>query len=222
MRWFKRKEEVDVGAIVSACNNFREKLNPVFKYWQFDDTMVSFQLGVYVCALFSISNQGSDALFQRICDGMMGRQTIGKLGNLLPSRSDISRVSNKLPLETSDTNWAKDFDGIQLIEEIHRRTRAVEMPISDLLYIMVEIRQKTLKGKRCPAFCAPELAPICEGLEDTVSLAYTDVYVADLAFHQNVKQAAERGVPGTDTIYDDLKQRFPGRPRVPPPTPPTP
>jgi hypothetical protein len=70
--------------------------------------------------------------------------------------------------------------------------------------------------------CLRELAPICEGLEDTVSLAYTDVYVADLAFHANVKQAAKRGVPGTDTIYDDLKERFPGRPRVTPPTPPTP
>lgn len=70
--------------------------------------------------------------------------------------------------------------------------------------------------------CLRELAPICEGLEDTVSLAYTDVYVADLAFHQNVKQAAKRGIPGTDTIYDDLKQRFPGRPKAEPPPPPGP
>jgi hypothetical protein len=70
--------------------------------------------------------------------------------------------------------------------------------------------------------CLREIAPICEGLEDTVTLAYSDVYVADLAFHQNVKQAAKRGVPGTDTIYDDLKTRFPGRPKAEPPTPPTP
>ena len=67
--------------------------------------------------------------------------------------------------------------------------------------------------------CLREIAPICEGLEDTISLAYTDVYVADLAFHANVKQAAKRGVPGTDTIYDDLKERFPGRPKAEPPTP---
>jgi hypothetical protein len=70
--------------------------------------------------------------------------------------------------------------------------------------------------------CLREIAPICEGLEDTITLAYSDVYVADLAFHQNVKQAAKRGVPGTDTIYDDLKTRFPGRPKAEPPTPPTP
>ena len=65
--------------------------------------------------------------------------------------------------------------------------------------------------------CLRELAPICEGLEDTISLAYTDIFVADLAFHASVKQAAKRGVPGTDTIYDDLKERFPGRPRTTPP-----
>jgi len=70
--------------------------------------------------------------------------------------------------------------------------------------------------------CLRELAPLCEGLEDTITLAYSDVYVADLAFHQNVKQAAKRGIPGTDTIYDDLKTRFPGRPKAEPPTPPTP
>jgi dGTP triphosphohydrolase len=68
--------------------------------------------------------------------------------------------------------------------------------------------------------CLQEIAPICEGLEDTISLAYTDIYIADLAFHANVKQAAKRGVPGTDTIYDDLKERFPGRPKVAPTPPP--
>lgn len=70
--------------------------------------------------------------------------------------------------------------------------------------------------------CLRELAPLCEGLDDTVSLAYTDIYVADLAFHANVKQASKRGVPGTDTIYDDLRERFPGRPKAVPAPPPVP
>ena len=69
--------------------------------------------------------------------------------------------------------------------------------------------------------CLTEIAPLCEGLEDTISLAFTDAYLADLSFYANVKAAAKRGVPGTDTIYNDLKQRFPGRPPTPP-TPPTP
>ncbi len=67
-----------------------------------------------------------------------------------------------------------------------------------------------------------ELAPICEALQDTFSLAYTDIYVADLAFHQSVKQAAKRGVAGADTIYDDLKMRFPGRKKDDPEATPAP
>lgn len=70
--------------------------------------------------------------------------------------------------------------------------------------------------------CLRELAPICEGLEDTIMLANSDNYVGDLAFYQNVRQAKKRGVTGADTIYNDLKSRFPGRPRADDPTPPTP
>jgi hypothetical protein len=67
--------------------------------------------------------------------------------------------------------------------------------------------------------CLRELSPIVGGLEDTIMLANSDNMVADLAFYQNVKQAAKRGVAGAGTIYDDLKTRFPGRPRKDDPTP---
>lgn len=61
--------------------------------------------------------------------------------------------------------------------------------------------------------CLREIAPICEGLEDTIMLANSDNMVGDLAFYQNVKQAAKRGVSGADSIFNDLKTRFPGRPK---------
>ena len=70
--------------------------------------------------------------------------------------------------------------------------------------------------------CLRELAPLCEGLEDTVCLIFSDLYISDRAFFASVREAARRGVPGTDTIYDDLKARFPGRPPGPPTPPPTP
>ena len=84
-----------------------------------------------------------------------------------------------------------------------------------------------VKDRALVADLAPilsELLPICEGVEDTMSLAYTDIYLSDLSFYQSVKQAAKRGAAGTDTIYNDLKERFPGRPPATPPapTPPTP
>ena len=67
--------------------------------------------------------------------------------------------------------------------------------------------------------CFRELAPLCEGLEDTITLAQSDNMVGDLAFYQNVQAAAKRDVPGTDTILADLKTRFPGRPKATPPAP---
>ena len=70
--------------------------------------------------------------------------------------------------------------------------------------------------------CFRELAPLCEGLEETIMLANSDNMIGDLAFYQNVRQAAKRGVAGANTIYDDLKSRFPGRPKKDPTPDPNP
>ena len=43
-------------------------------------------------------------------------------------------------------------------------------------------------------------------------LANSDNMVGDLAFYQNVRQAAKRGVVGAGSICD-LKTRFPGHPK---------
>jgi hypothetical protein len=59
---------------------------------------------------------------------------------------------------------------------------------------------------------ARELDQAAEGVNDTIMLALSEAYMADLSFYQNVRQAAQRGVVGIDTIYSDLNQRFPGRP----------
>jgi len=58
--------------------------------------------------------------------------------------------------------------------------------------------------------CLSELAPLCEGLEDTVCLIFSDLYISDRAFLASVREAARRDVPGSDAVYDDLKARFPG------------
>ena len=66
-----------------------------------------------------------------------------------------------------------------------------------------------------------ELRQLTEGIEDAIMLASSEAYLADLSFYQNVRQATQRGVVGADTIYTDLKQRFPGHSTAanPPPTP---
>ncbi len=72
-----------------------------------------------------------------------------------------------------------------------------------------------------------ESKKLCEMLEDTLMQVGSEIWLADLSFYQTVRQAAKRNVPGADTIYDDLKERFPGVAGDPeeepvPPTPPVP
>jgi hypothetical protein len=55
-----------------------------------------------------------------------------------------------------------------------------------------------------------ELRKLCEKVDDTLMQVGSEVWMADLTFYQSVRQAARRDVPGADTIYDDLKERFPG------------
>jgi glutathione S-transferase len=55
-----------------------------------------------------------------------------------------------------------------------------------------------------------EMKKLCEQLDDTLLLVGSEVWLADISFYQTVKQAARRDVLGADTIYDDLKARFPG------------
>ena len=72
-----------------------------------------------------------------------------------------------------------------------------------------------------------ETRKLCEKLDDSLMLVGSEIWMADLSFYQTVRQASKRDVPGADTIYDDLKVRFPGvagdlEEPEPLPTPPTP
>lgn len=68
----------------------------------------------------------------------------------------------------------------------------------------------------------PNLQTLCESVDDTLMVVNSELMMADLSFYQNVRQAAKRGRPGADTIYNDLRVRFPGgnpQPPTPPPGP---
>ena len=49
-----------------------------------------------------------------------------------------------------------------------------------------------------------------ESIIDTLMLIGGDIWMADLAYYQSVREAAKRGRPGAQAIYDDLRSRFPG------------
>jgi hypothetical protein len=69
-----------------------------------------------------------------------------------------------------------------------------------------------------------ELSALTQAVDDTVLLLGSEIYMADLSFYQNSRQAAKMGVADAQTVYNDLKVRFPGANPTPaqPPTPPHP
>lgn len=52
------------------------------------------------------------------------------------------------------------------------------------------------------------LKQICDKLNNTMTFAGSDAYVGALSFYSSVKDAAKRGVPGAQSILDDLGKHF--------------
>ena len=50
-------------------------------------------------------------------------------------------------------------------------------------------------------------------IDDTIMVAGSEAYTASLTFYNAVKVAANQNVPGAKPIYQELQERFPGRPK---------
>jgi hypothetical protein len=57
---------------------------------------------------------------------------------------------------------------------------------------------------------AAELETLAGSVDDTVQLVASEVWMADLAYYQSVREAAHRGRDGAQDVFGDLRQRFPG------------
>lgn len=68
-----------------------------------------------------------------------------------------------------------------------------------------------------------KLKQLYEMFDDTFILLGHDLYINSIAFYNAVKTAAKNNVPGATSIYQDLKQQFPGggKKKEDPATPPT-
>ncbi|MBI9073103.1 MAG: hypothetical protein JEY94_15990 [Melioribacteraceae bacterium] len=54
---------------------------------------------------------------------------------------------------------------------------------------------------------------ISSNLDDTVMVCGSEAYISALSYYNSVKVAAKMDIPNAKPIYDDLRQRFPGRPK---------
>ncbi|WP_443939714.1 hypothetical protein [Pedobacter sp. MW01-1-1] len=56
-----------------------------------------------------------------------------------------------------------------------------------------------------------QLSTLYRGIEGTGMVAGAEAYEASLVIYHSLKGASRSNIPGTQAMYDDLKQRFPGR-----------
>jgi len=88
-------------------------------------------------------------------------------------------------------------------------------------YLDVKLMQNDLKLYQQLDELAIMLRQTLELIEDTRILAGSEAYVAALSVYKLVGAAASAGVQGTDTIYEQLRERFTVSTNTNP-TPPTP
>lgn len=55
---------------------------------------------------------------------------------------------------------------------------------------------------------ATSLRRVLEKVEDTLMLAGSESYISALAVYRSISAAAKAGVPGTDSLYQQLRARF--------------
>ena len=72
-----------------------------------------------------------------------------------------------------------------------------------------EVHKDRLLRTRFMSFLA-EFMTLAEHMDDTMTILGSEILMADLAYYQSVREAAKRGLPGAQQIYDDLRPRFPG------------
>ncbi|MBL7789231.1 MAG: hypothetical protein JNL75_05290 [Chitinophagales bacterium] len=89
------------------------------------------------------------------------------------------------------------------------------------VYLDVKLMQNDLKLYQQLDELATMLRQTLERIEDTRILAGSEAYVAALSVYKLVGAAASAGVQGTDTIYEQLRERFTVSTNTPA-TPPTP
>jgi hypothetical protein len=54
---------------------------------------------------------------------------------------------------------------------------------------------------------------LADNIDDTAMVAGSEAYQASLVFYNAVKAAFAQNIPGAKEVYNDLKNRFPGRKR---------
>ena len=128
----------------------------------------------------------------------------GKVINLTPAeRKRYARVSYEM------IPWVEKCKG-------YMETNPTLVPS----YINKVEFDKDMKARADLVSSYTTMRSVFESMDDTMMLLGNDIYHSCIAFYKAVKAASLANVPGSTSIYQDLAQQFPGRPKgTPIPTP---
>ncbi len=143
-----------------------------------------------------LSAELSEADFAAMKDAIqVFKDKLPFLTNLTPQeRQAYPKMGDKsLGFVKTALGYAKDFD--------------------DLVppYLDVEEFEKDMKLVKMLSALAREINMLAEGLDDTIMLAGSEAYRAALVYYRSIDIARKLNLPGTDTIYEDLRDRYPRR-----------
>jgi len=120
----------------------------------------------------------------------------GKVINLSPEeRQQYGRINDRTE------NWIVKVDS-------HMKQRPELVPF----YINKEEFDKDMEARNKMKPILNSIASLQESLDDTSKLLSHDIYNTAISYYRNIKIIDQQDVPGTTTIYEDLKSQFPGRP----------
>jgi hypothetical protein len=86
-------------------------------------------------------------------------------------------------------------------------------PVLKPAYIDIAEFNKDLKARTDLYPLFTKIRSLLEMLDDTILLLGSDLYTNSIAFYRSVGVSAKADVPGATSVYQDLAQQFPGRPR---------
>jgi hypothetical protein len=85
---------------------------------------------------------------------------------------------------------------------------AVNHPTLVPAYVDVAEFKKDINAVEQLRQLSTPLDEIAKALDDTMTVAGSEAYVAALSFYNSVKSAAKNNVPGGQVVYEDLKTQF--------------
>ncbi|MBI2721559.1 MAG: hypothetical protein HYX39_05240 [Bacteroidetes bacterium] len=127
------------------------------------------------------------------------KQKITDINNLLPFLINLTEEERQTLPKMGDKSLSFVNKALQYAE-----ANASLVPP----YINIVELKKDLKLTEDLTSILQPLSQLQEALDDTTMAAGSESYTAALAFYGSVKQASKLNIPGTQTIFNDLKTRF--------------